>query len=44
MRYSSREILDITEAVLFNKTLIANDVEHIEYDTRKLFSSETPFF
>ena len=44
MKYSSQEILEITNAVLFSKSLIDNEIEYIVYDTRKLFSSDNTLF
>lgn len=44
MKYSSCEILEITNADLCRKTLIDNEIEYIVYDTRKLFSSENTLF
>ncbi len=44
MKYTSREILEITSAELCGNSLIDNEIEHVAYDTRKLFSSNNTLF
>ena len=44
MKYSSREILDITKSELLNNTLIINDIHQVEYDTRKIFNGAKSLF
>lgn len=44
MKYTSKEILDITRAKLLNKSLIINDLQTVDYDTRKIFEGEHSLF
>ncbi len=44
MKYSSKEILEITGARLINKSLNINDISSVEYDTRKIFNGSKALF
>jgi len=44
MKYLSQEILEITQAKLLNESLFANDLQSVDYDTRKIFEGNHSLF
>ena len=44
MRFNSKEILEITKALLLNKSLFINELRSVDYDTRKIFVGQNSLF